>query len=82
MLVSINAGSASATAAGWPVATASCGGKLRARLRALAVLRSVFEFRDQMKQIATQLATIAAGEPCEARPIERLDDGIRGRNRL
>jgi hypothetical protein len=35
-----------------------------------------------MKQIATQLATIAAGEPCEARPIERLDDGIRGRNRL
>ena len=43
---------------------------------------SVFKFGDQTKQIATQLATIAAGEPCEARPIERLDDGIRGRNRL
>jgi hypothetical protein len=44
--------------------------------------RLVFEFGDQMKQIATQLATIAAGEPCDARSIEGLGDGIRGRNRL
>jgi len=35
-----------------------------------------------MKQIATQLATVAAGEPGEARSIERFSDGIRGRNRL
>jgi hypothetical protein len=36
-----------------------------------------------MKQIATQLATIAAaGEPCDASSIERLGNGIRGRNRL
>jgi hypothetical protein len=35
-----------------------------------------------MKQIATQLATIATRDPSDARPVERLGDGIRGRNRL
>jgi hypothetical protein len=44
--------------------------------------RSVVEFSDQMKQITTQLATIATGEPRDARSIERLGDGLRGRNRL
>ncbi len=36
------------------------------------VLRSIFEFRDQTKQMATQLVTIVAGEPCDARSIERF----------
>jgi hypothetical protein len=35
-----------------------------------------------MKEIATQLAPIAAGEPRSSRPIERIGDGIRGRNHL
>jgi hypothetical protein len=48
----------------------------------IGALRSVFEFGNQIKQIASQLATIAAGEPRDARSIERLGDGIRGRNRL
>jgi hypothetical protein len=43
---------------------------------------SVFEFGDQTKQITMQLAAVATRDPCDARSIERLDDGIRGRNRL
>ncbi len=43
---------------------------------------SVFQFGDQTNQIAAQLATVAAGEPRDARSIERLDNRIRGRNRL
>jgi hypothetical protein len=30
-----------------------------------------------MKQVAAQLATVAAGEPCDARSIERLSDLLR-----
>jgi hypothetical protein len=36
----------------------------------------------KMKQIAAQLATIAAGEPRDARSTERLGDAIRQCNRL
>ena len=46
------------------------------------VLRSIFEFGDQMKQISTQLATIAMRDPGGARSIERLSDGIRAHNHL
>jgi len=38
--------------------------------------------RESSTEIEAQPATIAAGEPCDARPIERLGDRIRGRNRL
>lgn len=44
--------------------------------------RSGIELGQKREQIATQLATIAAGEPCGARSIERLGHRIRGRNRL
>ena len=43
---------------------------------------STLEFGEQTKQIATQPAAVAAREPSRTGPIERLGDGIRGRNRL
>jgi len=43
---------------------------------------SVFELRKDPEQIATQPAAVAARDPAGACPIERLGDGIRGRNHL
>ena len=54
----------------------------RRAARAIDALRSVFEPGKKPEQIATQPAAVAAGEPRSARSIERLGDGIRGRNRL
>lgn len=54
-----------------------------ADVRGLAAqAESVFDLSEQPKQIAAQLATVVIGKPGRARPIERLSDGILGRNRL
>jgi hypothetical protein len=50
-----------------------------ARFRA-GLPMSAFEFGEQTKQIATQPATVAIGDPCGVRSIERLGDGIRRHN--
>jgi hypothetical protein len=44
--------------------------------------RPIFELGKKPEQIAAQPATVATRDPGGARPIENLDDGIRGRNRL
>jgi hypothetical protein len=44
--------------------------------------RSVLEFGKEREQIPTQPTIIAVGDPNRACPIERLKDGIRGRNYL
>jgi hypothetical protein len=41
---------------------------------------SVFELGKKPEQIATQPAAVATRDPGGACPIERLGDGIRGRN--
>jgi hypothetical protein len=43
---------------------------------------SVFDLSEQPKQVAAQLATVVIREPDRARPIERLSDGIPGRNHV
>jgi hypothetical protein len=42
----------------------------------------VFELRKDPEQIATQPAVVATRDPGSACPIERLGDGIHGRNHL
>jgi hypothetical protein len=49
---------------------------------ALRCARSVFELGKQREQIATQPTAIATRAPGGACSIERLGDGIRGRNLL
>jgi hypothetical protein len=39
-------------------------------------VRSVFELGKEREQVATQPAAVVSREPCRARPIERLGDGI------
>jgi hypothetical protein len=43
---------------------------------------STLELGKKPEQIATEAAAIAAREPGRACPIERLGDGIHGRNHL
>ena len=43
---------------------------------------SSIELRAERKQIATQPAAVATQDPGGTRSIERLGDGIRGRNHL
>jgi hypothetical protein len=44
--------------------------------------RLILELGKKAEQIAAQPATVATRDPGGARPIENLDDGIGGRNRL
>jgi hypothetical protein len=44
--------------------------------------RLILELGKKAEQIAAQPATVATRDPGGARPIERLGDRVRGRNRL